>query len=514
MVKDSNNQKTNEKEIERDGSKADIDQRTSVFADANKKRMIGLAIIAGVAFCGYMYFFFGKSDEEKKMELESQKMKSKIVQTYDKTVSPTNSKSLSSKNDPNIKSTNNVSSKKDGEASNIAIQPTDKNIANKGSVALNSNASSNAIVGSSFGNENENDNDIPIVPRMDILDIDLAVPEATKDVSLPKLPKPKKVEKKKEENITPPVKTDPVVNVVAPPGVKAGPSASTNVPTSSADMKRQARGNSMILFSSGQQKKGVQDESSSDPYDKLKNKGVLSSDGDPGEDDPVERSPDQATATFLGDLRYIIAEGKIIDAVLETGINTDLEGILRAVVSRDVYAEVGATVLMPAGTRLIGEYSTSISYTQSRVDVIWTRAIMPNGIDFDLDNAKGTDSLGRAGIRGKVDNKMASIFANAFMLSSLKIASGIVLEKIVGDQNVITNENASGDVTTTSSVSAQLATEAITDLTKVAQDYIQRYTPSGASILVPQGTRIKVFVYRDLVFPRMVYSKQLKNILD
>ncbi|MDX5495271.1 MAG: TrbI/VirB10 family protein, partial [Wolbachia endosymbiont of Nomada marshamella] len=70
-----------------------------------------------------------------------------------------------------------------------------------------------------------------------------------------------------------------------------------------------------------------------------------------------DTSAQSSKATRVGKLGLMVTQGKIIDAVLETAINSDLQGMLRAMVSRDVYAETGDTVLIPKGSRLIGSYS-------------------------------------------------------------------------------------------------------------------------------------------------------------
>jgi len=72
------------------------------------------------------------------------------------------------------------------------------------------------------------------------------------------------------------------------------------------------------------------------------------------EDSELQRTGNQQLATRVGNLNYIVGEGKMIDAVLETAVNTDLKGKIRAIVSRDVYAESGNRVLVPKGSRLIG----------------------------------------------------------------------------------------------------------------------------------------------------------------
>ena len=217
------------------------------------------------------------------------------------------------------------------------------------------------------------------------------------------------------------------------------------------------------------------------------------------ENAPLTRTEfDQVKVTYIGDRQVMIAQGKIIDAVLETAINTDLSGMLRAIVSRDVYSEAGSNILLPKGSRLIGSYNSSIGPSQVRVDVIWKRVIRPDGLDIQLD-AQGTDRLGRSGVEGAVDTKFGHLFMNSVLVSSIKVAGGVVIKKLFGDQ-VVKKETIGGKLTETSDPVGTLSTEAVNKLAEVFETVINQYSSSQPTIRVNQGTLIKVFVNKDLIF--------------
>ncbi|MBQ4875205.1 MAG: hypothetical protein HRK26_03735 [Rickettsiaceae bacterium H1] len=220
------------------------------------------------------------------------------------------------------------------------------------------------------------------------------------------------------------------------------------------------------------------------------------------EDAPLERTgSEQVKATYIGDLRIIIAQGKLIDAILETSINTDLKGMLRAIVSRDVYSESGKNVLLPKGSRLIGEYDSAISPSQVRVDIIWNRVIRPDGIDLQI-QSPGTDQLGKAGITGQVDTKFGHLFMNSFLISSVKIAGAAIVKKLFpsDDEKSSTTTTTDGKTTDNTPASVKIATDAINNLTKTFETVIKQYESSKPTIRIDQGTRVKVFVNKDLVF--------------
>lgn len=213
-----------------------------------------------------------------------------------------------------------------------------------------------------------------------------------------------------------------------------------------------------------------------------------------------ETNADQAQATLMGNLNYIVAQGKVIDAILETAINTDLPGPLRAVVSHDIYAESGAQVMIPKGSRLIGSYNSSIERGQTRVYVIWARVIRPDGIDIQIDSP-GVDSLGRAGVAGYVDNKYFEMFAASFLTSSVAITLGIGADALLEERGTTQTSTSDGTTTSSGSAGSQATLQGIRDFSQTSETILRGILEQQPTITVDQGTRIKVFVNRDLIMP-------------
>ena len=122
----------------------------------------------------------------------------------------------------------------------------------------------------------------------------------------------------------------------------------------------------------------------------------------------------------------MVLQGAVIPGVLETAIQSDLPGMVRAVMSRDVWSFDGRRVLLPAGTRLVGEYSSAIARGQSRVFIIWKRAIRPDGLSIALDSF-GTDPLGRSGLKGRVNRHLLERFGAAAVLTLVGGASELLV---------------------------------------------------------------------------------------
>jgi type IV secretion system protein VirB10 len=207
----------------------------------------------------------------------------------------------------------------------------------------------------------------------------------------------------------------------------------------------------------------------------------------------------------LSNLNSTIAQGKIINAVLETAINTDLPGPLRAIVSRDIYTESGRNIAIPKGSRLIGVYNSSILRGQSRVLIVWTRVIRPDGV-YIMVGSPGIDALGRAGIMGIADNKYSEIFSAALLTSVITIGVAAGTEAISGDQ-ATTTTNSNG-TTTTGSASALAAADAVGTIGNVGANIVNTMLDLKPTITVDQGTLINVFVNKDLTFPASASGTQ------
>jgi len=186
-----------------------------------------------------------------------------------------------------------------------------------------------------------------------------------------------------------------------------------------------------------------------------------------------------ATATHIGDLGATVIEGTLIAGVLETAVNSDLPGFTRAIVSDDVRSFDGTEILIPRGSRLIGQYRSGLAIGESRAFVVWTRLILPTGVAINLASPV-TDPLGRAGLGGKVDRHFLQRFGSAILLSIIGAGAEIAAA-----------ESGSNQVVITSSAQAY----------GVAQTALQSSVNIPPTIRIPQGAPIRIFVARDLIFP-------------
>ena len=114
-----------------------------------------------------------------------------------------------------------------------------------------------------------------------------------------------------------------------------------------------------------------------------------------------------------------VKAGTIIPAALITAINSDLPGEVIAQVTEPVYDHAtGRTVLIPQGSRLIGQYDSQVAYGQSRALVAWNRVIMPNGRSINIGSMSGGDLAGASGLHDRTDGHIWQL-AKGVALSTL-----------------------------------------------------------------------------------------------
>lgn len=192
----------------------------------------------------------------------------------------------------------------------------------------------------------------------------------------------------------------------------------------------------------------------------------------------------------LRDPSRTVVQGTIISAVLETAIDTQLPGNLRAQVIEPVYSFDGSRVMMPAGTILIGQFRNDVNLAQKRVLIAWNRAITPKGESIAL-GSTGTDILGRAGTEGNVDNRYATKFGAAILVSAITALPDMISSA---------GRSSSSGTTVNVGGGSQFASQAGTQVGGQASGVLDQYLSLPPVIRVPQGEEIRIFVNRDLVF--------------
>ncbi|HTF34016.1 MAG TPA: TrbI/VirB10 family protein [Myxococcota bacterium] len=188
---------------------------------------------------------------------------------------------------------------------------------------------------------------------------------------------------------------------------------------------------------------------------------------------------------------YEVTAGAVVPAVLVTGADSDLPGMLTARVRENVYDSVtGGHLLIPQGTVLTGVYDSVLTYGQNRLLVAWQRLIFPDGNQLNIGSMPGVDDEGAAGFEDRVDHHMLRVFGSAALLSvisgALQISQGTSPQQITSQRQ---------DLRQT------LAAALGQNFGEAASQMIRRNLNVQPSIEIRAGYRFHVFVKKDLVFP-------------
>jgi type IV secretion system protein VirB10 len=182
----------------------------------------------------------------------------------------------------------------------------------------------------------------------------------------------------------------------------------------------------------------------------------------------------RTSARMIGDRNYLVTAGSIIPCTLQTAMDSSVPGYATCIVPRDIYSDNGRVVLMEKGTKVFGEYQGGLNRGQYRLFAMWSRAVTPRGVSIDI-ASPAPDSLGRAGIGGKVDRFFWDRFGSALLFSVLEDGA-YVASTAVGraGSNVtrVPSDSASTILQDTQQIKPVLRVAQGTDLAiTVAQDF-------------------------------------------
>jgi len=190
-------------------------------------------------------------------------------------------------------------------------------------------------------------------------------------------------------------------------------------------------------------------------------------------------SPDRIAAPASPN---VLQAGAVIAAALITGIRSDLPGQITAQVTENIYdSPTGRILLIPQGTRLIGQYDNGVGFGQRRILLVWNRLIFPNGRSIVLERQPGADPQGFAGLEDGVDYHWGELFKAAALSTLLSIGSQM---------------GSSGDE---SEIARALRQGASDSVSQVGRQVVGRQLDIAPTLTIRPGFPVRVIVTRDLV---------------
>ena len=179
---------------------------------------------------------------------------------------------------------------------------------------------------------------------------------------------------------------------------------------------------------------------------------------------------------------YVLQAGAVIPAALLTGIRSNLPGQISAQVTENVYdSPTGRALLIPQGTRIVGQYDNGIGFGQHSVLLVWSRLIFPNGRSIIMERQPGTDAEGYAGLEDGVDYHWGELFKAAALSTILSVGA---------------EAGSSGQE---SDIMRALRGGASDSVSQVGQQIVQRQLDIAPTITIRPGFPVRVLITRDLV---------------
>ena len=197
------------------------------------------------------------------------------------------------------------------------------------------------------------------------------------------------------------------------------------------------------------------------------------------------KAPDPSAGyTSVEGKKYVLFEGTVLEALLINRLDGSFSGPVSCLVSNNVYSHDRQHVLIPAGSKILGETKKVDTFGQVRLAVTFHRLIMPDGFSVNLDQFKGLDQAGATALKDKVNNHYAKIFGASLALGVL----GGVAQ--IGTGSALTSTG----------------TERIQEgfgvgMASAGEDVLDRFLNIMPTVTIREGTRIKIYLSNDLLLP-------------
>jgi type IV secretion system protein TrbI len=199
---------------------------------------------------------------------------------------------------------------------------------------------------------------------------------------------------------------------------------------------------------------------------------------------PKISEPISAQASSPQGRTFVLFEGTVVEAVLVNRLDGSFSGPVECLVSNDVYSHDRQHILIPAGSKVLGEATKVDALGQVRLAVVFHRLIMPDGFSVSLDQFKGLDQQGATALKDQVNNHYTRIFGASLALgvlgSATQVGTGSALE-------------ANGADRIRQGFSAGLGT--------AGEQILDRFLNILPTVTIREGTRVKIYLSGDLLLP-------------
>ncbi|HEY6252954.1 MAG TPA: TrbI/VirB10 family protein [Candidatus Angelobacter sp.] len=194
---------------------------------------------------------------------------------------------------------------------------------------------------------------------------------------------------------------------------------------------------------------------------------------------------------------YTVFEGTFLETVLVTRLDGDFSGPVICMLANDIYSQDRQHLLIPSGSKLLGETKHVDGFGQRRLAISFHRLIMPDGYSLDLDRFQGLNQIGETGLKDKINNHYLQIFG-----------ASIAIGAIAGLAEAGTSTNAAGVQS-----SADVYRQGIaSSLSQSSLHVLDRFLNILPTITIREGHRVKVYLTQDLLVPDYTRHEMPANL--
>jgi len=202
-----------------------------------------------------------------------------------------------------------------------------------------------------------------------------------------------------------------------------------------------------------------------------------------------------ASANAAAGKTYVLFEGTILETVLINRLNGGFAGPVECLLSTDVYSSDRQHLLVPAGSKLLGETKKVDTFGQTRLAVVFHRVLMPDGYSVSLDQFKGLNQIGDTGLRDQVNNHYLRIFGVSLAIGALgAVAEGGAAGSLTASSVDLMRQ---GFAQSTAQSSAQI---------------LDKFLNVMPTVTIREGHRVKVYLAGDLALPDYINHKMPSDL--
>jgi len=181
---------------------------------------------------------------------------------------------------------------------------------------------------------------------------------------------------------------------------------------------------------------------------------------------------------------YILFEGTVLESVLINRLDGQFSGPVDCLLANDVYSHDRQHLLIPAGSKVLGEAKKVDAFGQTRLAVVFHRLVMPDGYSVSLDQFKGLNQTGDVGLRDQVNNHYLRIFGVSLAIGALgAVAQGGTTGPLTASGTDLMRQ---GFAQSTAQSSAQI---------------LDKFLNIMPTVTIREGHRVKVYLSGDLALP-------------